>query len=273
MRRGQFGGQKKCILSGREDWLHGLMADIMSKSDVIPTERFAPFLHWIQLGKAVITLAFLVLAFILAGIMLFTNFGEIDSFVKRILRGAVQLSIADVISINIPRSTAGGPLTADWVVFYRVKGPVKLVDAVVASRHGSEFIEIEAESAINLSGGFVGDGDEIHHLDKNEKLLRLKAGERIRIYTWVKEEDKEAMLAAVNKRIKATAAKCQNGTYPIRGIYQSTIGDRIVLVDAGRNIILDMDYWPVDDPKIKQFDTKEEKKTKVAKPLRTLKCL
>ena len=77
-------------------------------------------------------------------------------------------------------------------------------------------------------------------------MLSLKPGDRVRIYTWIADEDKQRVVRSANDEIAAVAARCGDKSHPRHGLYHATAGDRIVLIDREGKILLDINYWPLE---------------------------
>jgi len=165
---------------------------------------------------------------------------------NRFLHSATQVSIADVLTVSItPRGEA--PRQEKWAAFYRVADRVKVLEASLDDKEtGFEYLDLTAITPLNLGGSYIGDTKEMMFL--GERDIKLQAGETVRIYTVVdktrkgeKKSPERAEKELNRKVVEAERIKKEKKG----GIFKTDVGegDRIVLIDREKRMILDLDYW------------------------------
>ncbi|MCG2773219.1 MAG: hypothetical protein L6277_14170 [Desulfobacterales bacterium] len=107
-------------------------------------------------------------------------------------------------------------------------------------------MDLTAITPLNLGGSYIGDADEMLFLGECD--IQLQAGETLRIYTFVDETRKTEKSPGIAREklgrrvVIATPLKNNKAT---KGIFKTHVGegDRIVLIDREKRVILDLDYW------------------------------
>lgn len=123
---------------------------------------------------------------------LFLNHADVNGFLIRVLTSAKDVAIPGVISVSFGTSKDGTPPSEKWAAFYRVKNKLSLKKVYFSFQDGLEYIDLEALSPIDLTRGYVGDGNELLYLGgadlrggRNDKRdLFLRTGEGIRVFTF-----------------------------------------------------------------------------------------
>lgn len=230
------------------------------------SERSVRVQEWLSAMKQLLQLL-LLLIFIA---LLVANWSAANSFIKRLLQSAVQLSIPDVLTVSIT-SEQGTLRHEKWAAFYRVGGSVRILEASLdAKKNGVEFLDLEAVAPVNLGGAYIGDTKQMLFLGDAD--IRLKEGEALRIYTFAREAPRPepgrriviASPLKSHKAEKGARAKAKGG------IFKADLGegDRITLIDREKKVILDLDYWWIQPPA-----APEGKATTGAVPLKTTEGL
>ena len=130
-----------------------------------------------------VKLIFVIAIFGVVTVWTFENSSEVDRFLSRILSSAEKLSIGGVLEVSLGKSGSGeDEVLKEWAAFVRVQDGLRLTKAHFGSQDGMEYIEVEALARTNLSGGYVGDSNELLYLA--DRGIELRQGETLRIYTY-----------------------------------------------------------------------------------------
>jgi len=171
-------------------------------------------------------------------VLLLANLPALNGFVRRALSHATEL---DVGELKVLIGAEGEePHRENWVASYRVSRGLRIEQAGFSGDSSDEFIDVTATEPINLSGGFIGDSNELLSLGDQE--LRLDTAERLRIYTFRPNAGSSPSAPA---GMRYTLARKVKGKLPEKGIYKHKLGkgDRLVIVGANSQILVDVDFW------------------------------
>jgi hypothetical protein len=201
-----------------------------------------PLDSWISRAKQFSQLVFLLILIVI----IIYNWNSVNICVNRFLHCSTQVSIANVLNVSI--TPPGKPSQQEkWAAFYRVSDRVKVLEASFDDKvTGFEYLDITAITPINLGGSYIGDGNDMMFI--NERDIRLQAEETLRIYTYAAKAGDTPMIkekspeACKHKSVTAKPLKKKNEK---KGIFKTDVGegDRIVLIDREKRVILDLDYW------------------------------
>ena len=165
------------------------------------------------------------------------HYGDFGAFVQRVARGATQVSLAGA-TFTIP-GPQGSEATSEWTAVYRLRDRLELRKASLSETPAEgEFVEVCASAPVNLQGGFIGDSKKMRYLRNGPVLGR---NECARLYT------------ALPKPNGAAVALLWDGTKwteTADGMFKSDRGegDRIIVIDARRDIVLDVEFWWTGSP-------------------------
>lgn len=109
---------------------------------------------------------------------------EFSAFVTRVFTTTQQLSIAGVIEVSLDSSSPSSSEPMEWSAYQRIADRLRIVKAHFGSQDGIEYIDIKAVGAIDLSGGYIGDRNELMYLGNDNRKLDLESGNTLRIYTY-----------------------------------------------------------------------------------------
>jgi hypothetical protein len=222
----------------------------------MPEQNAGALDRWLSTIKQLLQLLLLAIVIVL----IVTNWYSVNIFANRFLHSATQVSIADVLTVSIT-SSGGYPREEKWAAFYRVAGKVKVLEASLDDKTtGFEYLDLTAITPLNLGGSYIGDANEMMFL--GERDIQLQADETLRIYTFADEkrmnEEKSPEMARKQGRRVVVAKPIKNKKEKKekkeeaeeKGIFQTHVGDgdRIVLIDREKRVILDLDYWWVKPP-------------------------
>ena len=141
-------------------------------------ERWKNVAEVIWLGTKVV-----LLVGVISGIYYYKG-DEFSAFVTRVFTTTQQLSIGGVIEVSLDSSSQSSSEPMEWGAYQRIADRLRIVEAHFGSQDGIEYIDIEAVGRIDLSGGYIGDGNELLYLGNDNRKLDLKSGKTLRIYTY-----------------------------------------------------------------------------------------
>jgi len=199
--------------------------------------------EWAGSIKHIFYVVFLLVAFILV----LCNWSAFSGLVSRILRESTEVSIAGYVTFSL-KDAKGTTSEEKWIVYYRIKDKVR-INKVQLGKKGKEnkideFVEIEALSHIDLSQGYIGDIKNILYL--GSKDLYLHPEDKLRIYTYKQDPNIINENEVVAKSLKSIK-KDGKLDYRTKGMFKGDAGegDRIVIINSNKEILLDLDYWHV----------------------------
>lgn len=204
--------------------------------------------RWLSTIKQLLQLLLLAIVIVLV----VTNWYSANIFIQRFLHSAVQVSIANVISVSITEQ--GITRQEKWAAFYRVADRVKILEASLDDKQtGVEYLDLTAITPLNLGGSYIGDADEMLFLGEGD--IQLQAGETLRIYTFVGgapkiEKSPETAREKLKRQVVIARPLKKMDNKAAKGIFKTDVGegDRIVLIDREKKVILDLDYWWLKSP-------------------------
>lgn len=212
----------------------------MSEQNDRPPDR------WLSRAKQFFQLVLLIILIVL----IIYNWNSVNICVNRFLHSATQVSIANVLTVSVTRPREG-TREEFWAAFYRVADRVKILEASLDDKEtGFEYLDLIAITPINLGGSYIGDANEMMSL--GEENIHLEAGQTLRIYTYADEKrkgkEKSPEIAEEKLKRKVVTAKRivkEKKEKDEKGIFKAHVGegDRIVLIDREKRVILDLDYW------------------------------
>ena len=192
--------------------------------------------------KLLLTLPTVVLTALLAALLLY-NFGRISASIGRLHRVVVP----GIVEMSFRTSTdQTDDEVMEWATYYRASGMVvvgaKLDDGKKRDdpTH-AEWIELRAtDGPVDLAGGYIGDSSEMRRIPHGGPVIQ--SGECVRIVTFGRVERTGACVAV-------THAKALNGEESAAFLRKDVgEGDRIVVFDGRKRLVLDVDYWVADAP-------------------------
>lgn len=190
-----------------------------------------------------------IMALIVALVLI--NWKSVNYFVERFLYNAEEVSIANVLSVSIAKKD-GVTHREEWAAYYRVADRVRILEAYFDdSGTQVEYIELIATAPVNLSGSFIGDKKRVLFLGNED--IHLDTEEIIRIYTFDGRNlapEKSPVTARQKYGRKVVYAKPLGNCKLKKGIFKADPGegDRIVMINRDKKVILDLDYWWVQPP-------------------------
>jgi len=204
---------------------------------------------WIEAADGAAKWLGVVLLVVLGG-AIGANWGPLNEFIKRALQDVSQLDVGEfrvTLAPDMEEHSTYGP-SARWMDITRVQEHLRVTSVNLGGKRTGEYIVLRADAPVDLTGGYIGDAK--HLLSLGDRDLNLKAGESVAIYTCLPESSASALAAGTPdqspaRRIIATKL---DGT-PGEKMFKNSLGagDRIVVIGAGRHVVLDLDYWSTTD--------------------------
>jgi hypothetical protein len=228
--------------------------DESRRGDVVRAGRAGGASAWLAVAKSSVELLLLVAA--VAFVMWHWN--RFEGLFDRVVHSPIELSVAGFIKVSVPATATQKADTQTWLAVYRARSTkVRVVQAQFKDTPEGEFVEIEASTPTDLSAAFIGDGSKLLRLEDDPGHLYLKAGERLRIYTFRPEPP--APFVGGRKQTLAWCEPnpdfkdCVTATRRLNdGIFKGDVGegDRVVLISRDAELLIDFDYWwPMAVPK------------------------
>jgi len=105
-----------------------------------------------------------------------------------------------------------------------------------------EYLDVEAQEDVDLTGGYVGDSRRLLWLGSSK--ARLRKGECLRIVTFSGNLSAGSLPRAPDCQGPLVALQ-MNGAPTRKGLYKGEAGegDRVVIFDRRGRTLLDMDFW------------------------------
>lgn len=171
--------------------------------------------------------------------LLFFNFGRVSESIDKLHRIVVPGVVELTFHGSDPEERA--KVAMEWATYYRVSD-MDVVGAKLDNDNSdkcpddAEWIEVRArEGAIDLAGGYVGDSSEMRRLPSDGAFV--PQGECLRIVTCGHVEEPGQCVSVVH-------VKTFDGTTSEAFLRKDVgEGDRIVVFDRRRRLVLDVDYW------------------------------
>lgn len=180
-------------------------------------------------------------------ILMLSSCSNSNYFINRVEIFGVAIGIAEKSGPSGPDVEKG-----TWLALFRVMDKrIRIVTAKFDDFNSKqEYIEIQAIKFIDLSGGFIGDDDELMLLPP----FTLRPNEKARIFTF-KENRADRDRNFQGKEIFAICivpewtGKC-SGEKRNKGMFKTGLGrgDRILLLGSQLDVLIDMSYWFVSPP-------------------------
>ena len=191
-----------------------------------------------------------ILVFGLALVLLLLNWKSLDIFIERFLHNAVEVSIGDIIEVKVTEKETGTTETQSWAAFYRTSGTLLIDNAAFDDDvTGIEYVQFTATTDLDLHGAYIGDIDEMLQIYDGDFFVH--SGETVRIYTFVSKDAPNESKPEAQRRPGMKVLVAKSLKKPLKdGIFKDSIGkgDRIVVINRKQQILLDLDYWWIENP-------------------------